>query len=207
MQADTHEVTAAALFERLPGLYVHPDRTREWLPELPAEIGLSLLKCERLIPRLSAVITQHYALTALKADGGLDLSIGMLSFNSLTQVSLLAGAIFNARQIRMLISKPAIAALFPGMGDWAHSYVMAQVEMAPPSGDITEGTPPTAEIMARDGQLCFRAWLGELSAPAAQRIALKFPKDFETGPLPPEFEAYGPGILRAAGRGVLDHDL
>src|ERR1700693_2865445 len=101
MQADTHEATAAALFERLPGRYVHPDRTREWLPELPVEIGLSLLKCERLIPRLSAVITQHYALTALKADGGLDLSIGMLSFNSLVQVSRLAGTIFHARQIRM----------------------------------------------------------------------------------------------------------
>ena len=139
MQADTHEATAAALFERLPGLYVHPDRTREWLPELPAEIGLSLLKCERLIPRLSVVITQHYALTALEEDGGLDLSIGMLSFNSLVQVSRLAGAIFHARQIRMLISKPAIAALFAGVGDWAHSYVMAQVEMAPPSGDGAEG--------------------------------------------------------------------
>lgn len=206
MQADTHEATAAALFERLPGLYVHPDRTREWLPELPAEIGRSLLKCERLIPRLSVVITQHYALPALEEDGGLDLSIGMLSFNSLVQVSRLAGAIFHAGQIRMLISRPAIAALFAGVEDWGHGYVMGQMEMAPPSSEGLESAPPTEETIVRDGQLCFRAWLGELSAPAAQRIALKFPKDFETGPLPPEFEAYGPGIVRAAGRGMLDHD-
>ncbi len=206
MQAEKHEAATAALFERLPGLYVHPDRTREWLPDLPAEIGLSLLRCGRLVPRLSAIITQHYKLTALEADGGLDLSIAMLSFNSLVQVSRLAGAIFHARQIRMLISKPAIAALFAGAGGWAHGYAMAQAELVPPaSGDANESTPPTDEAIVQDGWLCFRAWLAKLSAPAAQRIALKFPKDFETGPLPSGFEAYGPDIVRAAGKGVLDH--
>ncbi len=204
MQAEKHEAATVALFERLPGMYIHPGRTREWLPELPAETGLSLLRCERLIPRLSAIITKHYGLAAFKADGGLDLSIAMLGFDPLMQVSQLAGVIFHGRQIRLLISKPAIAALFAGAGGWAHSYAMAQAELAPPaSGDGKEITPPTEENILRDGRLCFRAWLSKLSAPVAQRVALKFPEDFENGPLPFEFEAYGSGIVRAAGKGVL----
>jgi hypothetical protein len=205
MQAEKHE-TKATLFEQLPGLYIHPGRTREWLPELTAESGSALLKCRRLTPRLSSIITQHYKLAALEEEDGLDLAIAMLSFDALAQASHLAGAIFHAREIRMLISKPAIASLFAGAGEWAHGFAMANADLAPPaSAQDSEDEPPTAEILTRDGQLCFRAWLNTLSAPAAQRVVLKFPGDLETSPLPPVFEVHGPAIFRAAGGGVLDH--
>ena len=39
----------------------------------------------------------------------------------------------------------------------------------------------------------------------AERVALKFPEDFASDPLQPEFEHYGPDIVRAAGKGLLHH--
>jgi hypothetical protein len=104
----------------------------------------------------------------------------------------------------MLISGAAIAGLLPGLDGPAYNFAMKHAELAPPLGE-EEQAPPTSEALSRDGELCFRAWVNSLPVPIAQRVTLKFPNDFETGPSRPEFELFGPDIVRAAGKGLLDH--
>lgn len=206
MRNDLPENAAALSFEELPGLYIHPNRTHEWLTDLPAHVGLELLGCQRLTPRLSLLIRQHYQLSPVGNHDALDLAIAMLDLNGLTSVQLLAGAIFHGHRMRTLISKALIAELLSGLDDWAYNLAVTCADLRPSDASPECAPPLTKEMVSGDGHLCFRAWLDTLPAALAGRIALKFPDNFENDPLLPDFELYGPDIVRAAGRELLRHD-
>lgn len=206
MRSNTLDSASVHSFEDLPGLYVHPERLREWLPDLPAEIGQSLLGCSRLVPRLSRLIAQHYQLPSLDRSESVDLAIAMLDLAALQRVSRLSGAIFHGRQLRTQIARTVIAELLSGLDDQAYHLAATYAELAPPLDESQEsGSLPTGASILQDGRRCFRAWLNAIPESIAKRVALKFPHDFETDSLPPECKLYGPDIVRAAGKELLGH--
>ena len=112
-------------------LYIHPHRTRQWLPELPSEVSLSLLGCQRLGPRLSLLIRQHYKLSAFEYSNSADLEMATLDFSLLSRIPALAGSIFHGRRLRTLISKTAIAEFFTGIDENADSLAVTHADWAP----------------------------------------------------------------------------
>jgi hypothetical protein len=198
---------SSAEFESSPVLYIHPDRAPEWLPDMPPHLTGLLSSCERLQPKLSLKIAQHYELGPCPAlAGGIDLTISLLDYESLKQIVEIAGATWHGRTLRRAIGKDAFAMMVSIMSEHAFRTGVAQADLAPAGNEEpAEVLLPSRDVMLLDGRLCFSGWLSTLPNPIGKRIALKFPSDFETHMMSPDHLAYGPAIIRKTGEAFVSH--
>jgi hypothetical protein len=193
-------------FAEIPALYIHPNRTRDWLPHIRPDLAPSLLQNTRLAGRMSALIAAYYGLSPVDSTDGDDIAIALLDVTALSRLIHLSGAIFYGQYMSTEISGTAIADLLLGLGAWAYEAAVDHADLGRQfEGDAAESIQLTRETMISDGYLCFCAWAQAIPAPVSQRVWLKF----ANGPPPddpqPFFRALGPEIVRAAAKHLFLH--
>ncbi len=192
-------------FEAHPADYVNPERVYEFLPDIPVALAKSMLARPRFSSRLSRVIGGRYSLDALlEREPSEDLAIARLQLDDLTKVQHLAGAIYHREELRTQISKDVLAELLEGLGGWGYR-VAVEYTAAHPVSELQDTGPIklTKADLVEDGGRCFIAWLRSLHPQLANRVQLRFPRDFDLNAVPLGLIEIGADMTRTAGAAVL----
>lgn len=201
-----HE-TSVVFFEHHPVHYIHPDRTVEWINDLPPEVSSQLLKCGRLFGRLSNQIKQHYRLDSLGGVAYEDLRIAMLERDKLELIAGISGAVYNGNKLRVLITKAAIVEILQDIHRDAYKIAVTHSDLVPSEEmGADKIVALRKEVILSDGMQCFRGWLKSLPKAASTRVELKFPPGQEDEPVPEDYERYGPVIVRAVAKELYFND-
>ena len=187
----------------------HPDRVREWLPDLPEQVAKGLLGNDRLRPLLAKIAARHYAISGGMADvtHAADRIVLALPYGALTKLIRVAGVAWNSWDLRAIIDKQELIALLTGVDDCAYRVGMACGDASPSKAELPRPAEKlTSERLWRDGHGCFFAWIETLPAMPREWIALKFPPEFAVTPPAPSFTRHGPEIVRRIGKEFASHD-
>ncbi len=199
---------ARSIFEAEPVLYIHPNRVGEWLPDLPAGAAKQLMACRRLTGRLSALIFHRYDLPPVPAAffESTNATVTGFDYPLIGRLIGVAGAVWHKAALKRLINRDALQPILTGFDDVMMRLVAtATYQTAHSSPD---GAPPipNSEMIWESGKLCFCAWLDSVPQGVQARVVLKFPSDFERGPVPSEYRKDGPELVRTIARGLLAND-
>ena len=178
----------------------HPERLRACLD---ARLGLRTIRrlqeSQRLRGGLQALIVQRYgelagrvpdAAEVVACDAGI--AEALLDHPNLTEAAYLAGAIWHARALKLLVSGPAVAGLVACIGRRAHACGLRHAALAVETVAIAD---PSALAVAieRDGFLC----LGACFRAAPPALRLRFLLRLPPG-TPAEADDFGEAHLRNA---------
>ena len=194
----------------------HPERLLACLdPRLSAATVRRLQDCRRLLARLHDLLVRRYgALLAPPGapsvdhaedarlagaspelgeagDAGLA-EAAILGHPDLMEVARLAGAVWHARSLKLLVSGPAVAEVVSRIGRRAHAFGLRNAAAAVAS---TPASDPVALAGAieRDGLLCLGAGLLAGSPALRLRVLLRLPPG-----TPAEAESFEEVVLRNA---------
>ncbi|MEM8948508.1 MAG: SctK family type III secretion system sorting platform protein [Pseudomonadota bacterium] len=175
-------------FERLPGVYCHPERIASLLPEgLPIGFRDRLIGSKRLRVRLSALLARRFRLAPCCA-GDLDTPEGRLAQlegEPLQNAIQQAGAIWHAKTIRKIILSEQLRRLIELLGRDNHRAALRFIDLAA-DDDGTRGPfggddQPPLDVekllgrIERDGLVAVNAWCRHQPASIAGRLKLKLP--------------------------------
>ena len=170
-------------FERLPAVYIHPERLSRCLPaNLSVTYRDRLLRDRRLRLRLSDILTRRFGLPPC-VEEELDTPEGrfaQLEGMDLGIVIRRIGAMWHARTIAAIILKDAVRQLVSWLGRGGYRSALRHVRYA--RADVIPdvvGDQPNIELLCRsierDGEHCVSAWCRHQPAFLAERLLLKLP--------------------------------
>lgn len=168
-------------FERLPALYIHPDRLAQCLPqELRLKQRDRLLNTKRLGPRLSGLLMRRFELRpcSLHDFESSEGQFAQIEGEELALAIRRIGAIWHARSVAAIILARSLKDLVSRLGKETYREALRQADLAGADLDqgIAEGTPAIDRLsrnIDRDGQRCIRAWCEHQPISLAQRLILK----------------------------------
>jgi hypothetical protein len=180
-------------FDRLPAVYMHPDRLNGLLPVgISPELKERLRQSSRLHHRLSAVLDRRFE---LKPSGGNDLDTPEGRFVQLDGEALVAmirraGAIWHANTISAIILAQPLRRLVSWLGRDNHRVALRHVQLSTTDAeDAFLGDEPDIEglclAIERDGLICINAWSRHQPEALAKRLRLKLPPGVAVDDMPP----------------------
>ncbi|MGQ4274900.1 nodulation protein NolU [Terrihabitans sp. B22-R8] len=156
---------AAMLAEFVP--LIHPARLASCLaPGLDFETIGKMQAAPRLHVRLARLA--FGSAFPIEAEWGPDVLRGA----DPERVALLAGAVWHARSLLMLVSGQQLATLAQHVGRDIHSFGVRHVSHSV-SEEAIDQPDRLADAIRRDGLACLRAWLGEYSPLERRRVILR----------------------------------
>ncbi|PRH89359.1 hypothetical protein C5L14_01855 [Labrys okinawensis] len=158
-----------------------------------------MLTAERLEPRLSRLIGEHYGFSAGEAQvDEEDRAIALCDAERLADLALKAGAIYWAVSFAGVIRRETTAALHARLGEALCEYAVLNRDLAGPE-QVLEPIADLAERVAADGWRCLGAWCDAMPAGVGVRVRLKLPPSPDLdGTAPAPFAQLGPPIVRRA---------
>ncbi|MBY5378374.1 hypothetical protein ELG83_24310 (plasmid) [Rhizobium leguminosarum] len=178
---------------------LHPERLTACFRTIVAGGFLEGLMGEaRFAGRLADVVSRHYGLTRISADGAAaeDLVLADLGLNELRALALRAGVILHSKAFLQEIRGPVVAALIERFGSGALDDARRHFDLIaerPKAADLDE----LQRLIQLDGEACLAAWIASLPPALSARVRLKWPDDHA---LPKtddvEIIARGPTIMR-----------
>ncbi len=201
--ADTVAVEAAwHSFLEQPADYADPERLASCFGgTISAAACAKMLATERLRPRLSKLLCDHYQL-AYPADRlpSADEAIALSPAERFNEIAARAGAIYWADAIAGTILGRQAAILQEQLGASLCQFAVANRDLAGPVRTI-EPIEGLGERVRMDGWRCVAAWCHALPASIGQRIRLKLPPlELLDGTPEPPFLECGLAIVRRAVR-------
>jgi hypothetical protein len=169
------------------------------------KVGMALCErlsgAQRLRERLSAAITEHYALAAPIAPETLseaDQAIALLGAEGLADLVRRAGAIFWANAIANVVLAADVRWLHERLGEELCALALANRNLAGPAPALE----PLENVDARireDGERCLAAWCQAQPDAVGVRVRLKRAPSaaLDDAPQSP-FDEIGPPIVRCA---------
>jgi hypothetical protein len=156
----------------------HPERLRACLGErVSAATVHRLQQSRRLRPRLQALLVRHFGESAgpspEPAGGALEEghpAASILDHPDLLEATRLAGALWHARALRLLVSGGAVGELVSRIGRRAHAFGLRNVAHAVEAAPTAADPIALASAIERDGLLCLGA--GFAAACPALRLRL-----------------------------------
>jgi hypothetical protein len=161
-----------------------------------------LRAADRLQSRLSAIITEFYALCAPvgpEAASAADQKVALLGSGKTREVARRAGAVYWANAIANAVRAEEARWLRARLGEALYTFALANRHLSPASGKFDLTDEVDLQI-SEDGMRCLGAWCQSQPEAIAQRVRLKSPAsaaldDNADGP----FKEIGPAIIRCAG--------
>lgn len=181
---------------------IHTHRSSEWLPEIPSALASQLLTCERLTPKLAAMMRDHYRLAPLTdahAEDGY--SLATLSQDDTNRLVKACGIVWNGYAFVQAIAKSNLAEIVSFINEKTYRVAMDYVQLSPviPPSDLSI---PSREQLWADGFLCYVAWSQSLNPNLGERVLLKFSPEAMPAELPSLHEKHGARIVREVGQGL-----
>jgi len=142
----------------------HPERVRACLdPRVSLATARRLQDCRRLRHRLHAVMAERYgsldvqnsATVSATSDAAAALA-SILASTDPIEAARLAGALWHARSLKLVLSGPAVAGLVAQIGRRAHAFGLRNAQAAVDATPITDPVA-LASAIERDGLLCLGA--------------------------------------------------
>ncbi len=169
--------------------------------------GIRLELCERLRAadrlqsRLSAIITEFYALAApvsAEAASPADQKVALLTSGKTRDLVRRAGAVYWANAIANAVRAEEVRWLRARLGEAVYAFALANRELSGTTGKIALTDEMDGQI-AEDGMRCLGAWCQLQPQAIGERVRLKSPPapaldDGAGGP----FKEIGPDIVRRA---------
>lgn len=185
-------------FARFPVDYIHPSRAIEWLPDLPESLACNIAENERLRPKVSSIILSAYGLEECSEPlDEAEADIVTLPFETLTRVAVIAGSIWNANWLRLVIDRSVLVEVFGDSGHSHYSFAISNAHLAGSQSDPAITGRTVAAAVLTDGFGCLLSWVNSLPPSFSGRVWLKFPRGYSQQPLP---EGCSPEAARNAVR-------
>jgi hypothetical protein len=191
-----------ATFMRQPAAYIDLARLGACFNN---KVGMAL--CERLRgagrlqERLSAAITEHYALAEPIAPEKLspaDQAIALLGVEELADLVRRAGAIFRANAIANVVLAADVRWLHERLGEELCALALANRNLAGPAPAL-EPLESVDVRIREDGERCLAAWCRAQPEAVGARVLLKRAPSAALGDAPQNpFDEIGPPIVRCA---------
>ncbi|TIO09358.1 SctK family type III secretion system sorting platform protein [Mesorhizobium sp.] len=187
-------------FLEWPADYAEPRRLAECFEGTIGEDACErMLRTQRLGPRLSALLLDHYRLDASMPEvEELDATIALSSAEQLEQTALRAGAIYWSDSFAGSILGHTTAALHEQLGEALCTFAMKHRDLAGPAQPLDPLDGIRDRVFA-DGWRCIGAWCHAAPASMGRRVLLKLPPDDLVDRLPDApFADTGTAIVRRA---------
>jgi hypothetical protein len=160
-----------------------------------------LRAADRLTDRLSAIITEFYALSApvsAEAASPADQKVALLTSDKTRDLVRRAGAVYWANAIANAVRAEEVRWLRARLGETLYAFALANRRLSATSGKIVLTDEMDVQI-AEDGTRCLGAWCQSQPQAIGERVRLKSPAspaldDTAGGP----FNEIGPDIVRCA---------
>jgi hypothetical protein len=191
-----------ATFMRQPAAYIDLARLAACFNNKIGTAPCERLRgASRLQERVSAAITEHYALAgpvAPETVSEADRTIALLSAEELADLVRRAGAIFWANAIANVVLAADVRWLHEQMGEGLCAFALANRNLAGPARTLE----PLAGVDARireDGERCLAAWCQSLPTAVGSRVRLRRAPSAALDDAPQNpFDEIGPPIVRCA---------
>jgi hypothetical protein len=165
------------------------------------ELCERLRAADRLQDRLSAMITEFYALAAPvspQAASPADQKVALLTSGKTRELVRRAGAVYWANAIANAVRAEEVRWLRARLGEALYAFALANRQLSRASEKIDLTDEMDVQI-AEDGMRCLGAWCQSQSEAIGERVRLKTPAgpaldDSADGP----FKEIGPAIIRCA---------
>jgi hypothetical protein len=165
------------------------------------ELCERLRAADRLQGRLSALITEFYALAAPvspQAASPADQKVALLTSGKTRELVRCAGAVYWANAIANAVRAEEVRWLRARLGEALYAFALANRQLSRASEKIDLTDEMDVQI-AEDGMRCLGAWCQSQSAAIGERVRLKTPAspaldDSADGP----FKEIGTAIIRCA---------
>jgi YOP proteins translocation protein K (YscK) len=191
----------ATLMNR-PSAYVDPSRL---VTCFDGRIGMLLCErlqgASRLQDRLSAVISEFYALAAPIGPDAVSLAdqkVALLPAASVGNVVRRAGAVYWANAIANAVRAEQVRWLRDRLGDALYTFALENRKLSGPPEKLDMADGADVRIV-EDGVRCLAAWCESQPAAIGGRVRLKSPTSIALeGAVQSPFNEVGPAIIRCA---------
>jgi hypothetical protein len=188
----------ASGFCAMPAAYIHPDRFRGCVPDLPAPLAERLLEVPRLRGKLSSIIAAHHALDRCGCCDltAADRAPAAWPADRLIRLAHLAGGVWHARSLQQLIRGKSLTLALSEFDQDLRAIAISHIGLA--AADPTPSDAgDLADAIRRDGMHCLNAWIAELPSCINSRVVLKFaPTSAIGGPASAAHQVRGVLIVR-----------
>jgi len=155
----------------------------------------------RLHDRISALISEHFALAAPvppDAVGEPDRTIALLPVGRLADLVRRAGAVYWAKAIANAVRAEEVKSLHEQLGETLYAFALANRSLSGPT-EMLEPVAGAAARIAEDGMRCLGAWCRSQPSAVGSRVRLKSAASpaLDDPPQSP-FDELGPAIVRCA---------
>jgi hypothetical protein len=191
----------ATLMNR-PGAYVDPSRlTTCFEGSISPRLCERLRDASRLQDRLSALITNFYALAApfeMEKVNPADQMVALLPAVQMGDLIRRAGVVYRANAIANVVRAEEVRWLRSRLGETLYAFALANRDLSGPVTKLDLEDGADAQI-TEDGFRCLGAWCQSQPAAIGERVRLKNPANpaLDDAAQSP-FNELGPAIIRCA---------
>ena len=206
------DALAMLAWRLLPARQTHADRLRALLPSsLPRNVADEIRATPRLQRVLNAKLTEtmppYQSPGPAEPDGLADWEHRLIRLDvaDTAAVVLLAGAVWHAATLKMMVMREALKEALAAIGHRAHALALRHADLTPVAASAIppDGLRLTAE---RDGVLCLAAWADGLPPEPAGRVWLKLPpRHLETQPPTDIHRVHALPIVERCAQEVFEH--
>lgn len=159
-----------------PIAVAHPERLSARLdPRLGAALIERLRACPRLRPRLARVLVAPPPLDGEETGEGAGALAERLTECDPEELARLAGAVWHANALKLVISGKAVAELVQRIGPHARAFGLRNAALAVAEEAVATEPAELAQAIERDGLRCLGAWLARVPAETRARLLLRLP--------------------------------